>query len=197
MPQLLSTVVKLVDRGFYQLCFDYFYRTASSKTYPMFQYLTSAVGLYAWPNQIFTDQYLFHEILHNYAMEVINQRKLTPILIQIYDQLHNDTVFQYECQLYLKYPVPITPEYEYKWINVDRPNMIGLVLTHIHVYAAVTATYVYLGEGNTTLKTIRDFECHNANPHPSYVYAWNWVTNIQNNTIAMQAVLNELNHSTN
>jgi hypothetical protein len=204
IPILLGAVVTLVGRPFYQQDFDYvfylcpyFYGgTAAAKVYPMFMYLSSAVGQdLQWPNWLFTDEYLFHETLHNYAMEVIDYYKLTPLLIKIYEILVNDVQFALDCQKYLDYPYPLTPAWEQRWLQVDRPANIGVALTHIHVYGAMTAAYLYLNE-TSVLVTIRDYECNNANPHPSYVWAWRYVEAIQNNSLAMGVLLEELKSPT-
>jgi hypothetical protein len=65
------------------------------------------------------------------------------------------------------------------------------VLTHLHVYAIMTATYRALDE-EERLDTIRDYEMNTPAAHPSYVTAWAYVIAIENDPAAMEALLHEV-----
>lgn len=204
LPKLLQKTTEVVGRPFRQKDFDYFFYlcpyfgggTASARVYPMFMYLKSAVGpTQQWPDWLFTDQYLFHEILHNYVMEKIDYskpEKLTPVLQILGAQLWLDTDFEGKAKKYLKYPEPITQEYATKWETQDKVEMIGLVLTHVHVYGIMTAVYKALGE-QVRLDTIRQYEMDTPAAHPSYVRAWQYIISIESNPLYMRALLNEVN----
>jgi hypothetical protein len=199
IPSLLLTASSLVGRPFKQMDFDYFFYlcpyfgggTASAKIYPMFMYLKAAVGDYQWPDWLFTDQYLFHEVLHNYVMEKIDYTKGTPILNGLYALLLVDSEFESKAKAYLQYPSPITPEYAARWASEDQAAMIGLVLTHVHVYGIMTEAFNAIGpEGR--LETIRQAETSTPASHPSYVRAWKYIESIEKNPVQMRALLDEV-----
>jgi hypothetical protein len=127
----------------------------------VFPYLTAAVGALAWPDWIFTDEYMFHEVLHRYAMEKIDYAVGTPSLIAAYTALVGDAAFRTAVTAHLGRPAT----------DQDVLVHIGLVQTHVHVYAIMTSTYRALGE-DANLERIFTYETMNANPHPSYVKAW-------------------------
>jgi hypothetical protein len=200
VPTLLSKASELVGRAFRQKNFDYFFYlcpfwdggTAAAKTFPMFQYLESAVGkAQQWPDWLLTDQYLFHEILHNYVMEKVDYTKGTPVLNALYSTLLTDAKFEADSKAYLRYPSPVTPDYAARWVATDQAQMIGTVLTHIHVYGIMTQTLKAIGD-QTTLDTIRAFETGTAASHPSYVWAWKYIEAIEGNPGYMKALLNEV-----
>jgi hypothetical protein len=184
LPRLLGKAVELVGRGFDHHDFDYFFYlcpyfgggTASAKVYPMFQYLRAAVGDLQWPDWLFTDQYLFHEVLHNYVIERIDYTKGTPILNAVYAALAADTAFLAKGKAHGQ---------------GDDAFYIGTAMTHIHVYAIMTATLRALGE-EERLQTIRHYETGLPAAHPSYVKAWEYVIAIENDPAAMAAILAEV-----
>lgn len=196
VPVLLTKVTELVGRPFDQRDFDYFFYlcpyfgggTASAKVFPMFMYLRAAVGELQWPDWLFTDQYLFHEILHNYALERIDYvTEGTPILNALYLELMADAEFTAEAQRYLGYTGSESAE---RWQR-DQLEMVGTVLTHVHVYAAMTAAMRALGEG-TQLETIRSYETSLPSSHPSYVRAWRIAGEMEAEPGGLDAVLAEL-----
>lgn len=75
LPMLMGAVVDLVGRPFSDTEFTYFFylcpyfmgATASARVFSLFQYLSSAVGALQWPDWLFTDEYLFHEALHQHS----------------------------------------------------------------------------------------------------------------------------------
>lgn len=200
VPGLIESATRLVGRPFGQRDFSYFFYlcpffdggTASAKVFPMFMYLEAAVGAeQQWPDWLFTDQYLFHELLHNYITEAIDYTKGTPILNQLYTELLADQEFAAASQRYLGYPDPITPDYQARWESIDKIEMIANVLTHVHVYAIMTVTLAELGE-QERLDTIRAYETGTDASHPSYVEAWRYVTAIESDPDALAAVLAEV-----
>ncbi|HWM87575.1 MAG TPA: hypothetical protein VNO33_17095 [Kofleriaceae bacterium] len=200
VPGLLESATRLVGRRFGQRDLSYFFYlcpffdggTASARVFPMFMYLESAVGPeQQWADWLFTDQYLFHELLHSYIIEAIDYTRGTPILNQLYAELVADEEFTAASQRYLGYPDPITREYEARWTAVDQAQMVGLVLTHVHVYAIMTAVMKQLGE-QERLDTIRAFETGTSASHPSYVRAWQHVIAIESDEAALAALLAEV-----
>jgi hypothetical protein len=196
VPVLLAKVTELVGRPFDQGDFDYFFYlcpyfgggTASAKVFPMFMYLRAAVGELQWPDWLFTDQYLFHELLHNYALERIDYvNEGTPILNALYAELIADAEFTAEAQRYLGYTGGETTE---QWQR-DQLEMVGTVLTHVHVYAAMTAALRALGE-ETQLETIRSYETSLPSSHPSYVRAWRIAGEMDAEPGRLDEVLGEL-----
>lgn len=170
--ELLDEGARLVGRPFIQRDFDFvmyfcpFFAggTAIPGIYPIFPYLESAVGELQWPDWIFTDEYLFHEILHRYVLERVDYAEGTPILNELYGRLAGDTAFFESVTAYLGRAPTAEEQLSY----------IGLVLSHIHVYAIMTRAYRSLGE-ESNLDRIRTYETENARPHPSYVEAWSIV----------------------
>jgi len=150
----------------------------------MFMYLRAAVGDLAWPDWLFTDQYLLHEILHNFVMERVDYAKGTPILNELYVKLLADNEFTAAWMRYLG-DTATTPAAK---LQADQTNMIGTVLTHIHVYAIMTTVLRALGE-ESRLQTIRAYETSLPSAHPSYVKAWQYVTSLDN--AALERVLAE------
>jgi hypothetical protein len=195
LPSLLGKVVELVGRGFDHHDFDYYFYlcpyfgggTASAKVYPMFMYLRAAVGDLAWPDWLFTDQYLFHEVLHNYVLERVDYTKGTPILNAMYVQLVADADFIARSKAHLGFTgADDDPVWQREFVGY-----VALVLTHIHVYAAMTSVLRALGE-EERLQTIRAYEMANPAPHPSYVKAWDYVIAVEHDPTAMAQILAEV-----
>ena len=167
--RLLEEATRVVGRPFVQRDFDFllyfcpFFGGGSAipGIYPVFQYLESAVGELQIPDWIFSDQYMFHEIVHRFVMERIDYTVGTPMLNAVYTAVAGDGEFQAAVAAHLGH-APSESEFL---------SYVGLVMTHIHVYAIMTRTYLALDEA-TNLERIRSYETENANPHPSYVKAW-------------------------
>jgi hypothetical protein len=194
LPVLLGKVQQLV-RPFEQRDFDYYFYlcpyfgggTASAKVYPMFMYLHAAVGELAWPDFLFTDQYLFHEVMHNFVMERVDYSKGTPFLNQLYTQLVADADFTAAWMRYVG-DTASTPAAK---LQADQAQMVGLVLTHIHVYAIMTVALRALGE-EERLQTIRSYETSLPASHPSYVRAWQVVIGLEKDPAALDRVIREV-----
>ena len=194
LPALFGKVEELV-RPFDQRDFDYFFYlcpyfgggSASSKTYPMFMYLTAAVAELAWPDWLFTDQYLFHEVLHNFVMERVDYAVGTPYLNALYAELVVDPGFTAAWMAYTGDTGAEPPEL----LAAHQTEMVGLVLTHVHVYAIMTVTARALGE-DERLQTIRDYETSLASAHPSYVEAWRIVGELEQAPAELEQVLDEV-----
>jgi hypothetical protein len=153
----------------------------------MFMYLKAAVGELQWPDWLFTDQYLFHEVLHNFVIERIDYTKGSPILNAFYTALVADTDFHAKAKAHAGFTGADTdPAWQQELVVY-----IGTAMTHIHVYAIMTAAYRALGEQDR-LQTIRQYETGLAAAHPSYVKAWEYVIAIENDPASMSALLAEV-----
>ena len=194
MPALLGKVQTLV-RAFDQRDFDYYFYlcpyfgggTASAKVYPMFMYLRAAVGDLAWPDWLFTDQYVFHEILHNFVMERVDYSKGTPFLNDLYAKLIIDADFTAAWMRFLGDTASTPPDK----LQQHQMEMVGLVLTHVHVYAIMTLAYRALGE-EERLQTIRSYETSLPASHPSYVKAWQIVMSLERDAAALERLIAEV-----
>lgn len=153
----------------------------------MFMYLKSAVAELSWPDWLFTDQYLFHEVLHNFVMEGVDYSVGTPVLNTLYAELVDDAEFT---QAWLSY-TGLSGTEPVEVLAAEQLEMIGLVLTHVHVYAIMTAVLRAVGEAER-LATIREYETSLPSSHPSYVKAWNIVIAIEDDPAAMDALLAEV-----
>jgi hypothetical protein len=69
-------------------------------------------------------------------------------------------------------------------------EMVGTVLTHVHVYAIMTITLRALGE-EERLQTIRSYETGHPAAHPSYVKAWQVVIGLEHDSAALGRVIAE------
>ena len=193
LPVLLAKVQELV-RPFDQRDFDYLFflcpyfggGTASAKVFPMFMYLRAAVGDLAWPDFLFTDQYLLHEVLHNFVLERVDYTKGTPTLNDLYRTLIADAEFTAAWMAYLG-DTPATPPEK---LAQHQTEMVGTVLTHVHVYAIMTITLRALGEEDR-LQTIRSYETGHPAAHPSYVKAWQVVIGLEHDSAALGRVIAE------
>lgn len=193
LPRLLGKVEDVVGREFDQRDFDYFFYlcpyfeggTASAKVYPMFMYLHAAVGDLAWPDWLFTDQYLFHEVLHNFVMERVDYRTGTPFLNDLYAKLVVDEEFTAAWMAYLG-NTGAEPKEE---LAADQAQMVGLVLSHVHLYAIMSEVLRDLDE-DERLETIHTFETSLPSSHPSYVEAWRVV--MTSDPAALAALLAEV-----
>jgi hypothetical protein len=199
LPILLSKVEEVVGRPFVQRDFNFFFYfcpafgggSAIPSMYPLFPYLRSAVSELQWPDWLFTDQYVFHELLHLFVLEKIDYARGSPVLNTLYGLLLADATFEARAKAYLRYPTPITPEYAARWEASDRATMIGLALSHVHVYAVMSRVLRALGERDR-LNTIRAFETGTAASHPSYAWAWGYIESIENNPLYMRTLLDEV-----
>lgn len=167
--QLLDSATAVAGRPFGQRDFSFllyycpFFGGGSAipGIYPLFPYLAEAVGDLQWPDWIFTDEYMFHEILHLYVMEKIDYAKGSPMLTDAYQAVTADADFYGAVSAYLGH-APTADE---------MVSFVGLVMTHLHLDALMTRTYLALDEADN-LERIKSYEIHNPAPHPSYVEAW-------------------------